>query len=337
MASETFLATFGLIGLRLVELYGVNPQQLKQGAGIHLNEIRDPKTRLPSALLDAAFARAAELIPDPAFGLRAAECWHPSHLGPLGFAWLSSGSLRTALKRMARFNKIIGQRMSSRCLDTSGGLQFIYEHGRGATPVGYVMADFGLSIVLSMCRTNFGALLAPERVTLRRPQPADCRPYEAFFACPVIFAAETDGFVLAGHLADSPLPTSNHELATAFDVILTRQLAALTSGDLVTRCQAYLLNELTSGEPSGGDLAKALGMSPRTLQRRLGESGLTYRSVLEKTRYELALRYLDDPDKTVTDITFLLGFSEQSAFTRAFRRWSGKAPTAYRDSRIPGS
>jgi AraC-like DNA-binding protein len=85
---------------------------------------------------------------------------------------------------------------------------------------------------------------------------------------------------------------------------------------------------MTSGEPSEEALARAMGMSPRTLQRRLGDLGLTYKGVLEKTRYDLALRYLDDPTKSVTDVTFLLGFSEQSAFTRAFKRWNGSAPTA---------
>ena len=75
-----------------------------------------------------------------------------------------------------------------------------------------------------------------------------------------------------------------------------------------------------------------MGLSSRTLQRKLAEYDVTYRSVLEAVRYDLAMRYLDDPSKTVTDITFLLGFSEQSAFSRAFKRWNGKAPTSYRES-----
>jgi AraC-like DNA-binding protein len=130
------------------------------------------------------------------------------------------------------------------------------------------------------------------------------------------------------------LPTSNNELATTCDVILAKQLAELANSDLESRCKAWLLEQLTSGEPSEETLARAMGMSPRTLQRKLGDLGLSYKSVLEKTRYDLALRYLDDPSKSVTDITFLLGFSEQSAFTRAFKRWSGKAPTSYRQSRL---
>lgn len=336
MASETFLATFGLIGLRLVELNGIDSRRFAQQMGIASIAIPDAKTRLPSALLDSAFERAAELIPDPAFALRAAECWHPSNLGPLGYAWLSSGSLRTALKRMARFTRIIGQRKSSRSSDESGGLRFTYDHGRGDTLIGYIMADFDLSLVFSMCRTNYGDTFALDVVTLRRPTPANSRPYEAFFGCPVEFGAIADSFLLSKHIADKPLPTSNHELATTFDAILSKQLLELGSGDLLTRCKAWLLQELTSGEPSEIDLAHAMGLSSRTLQRKLAEQELTYRNVLESTRYDLALRYLDDPSKTVTDITFLLGFSEQSAFTRAFKRWSGKAPTAYRSEQLSG-
>jgi AraC-like DNA-binding protein len=333
MASETFLASFGLIGLRLIELHGIDPQRFAQQVGITSLEIPDARTRLPSALLDLAFEKASSLIPDPAFALRSAECWHPSNLGTLGYAWLSSGSLRTALKRMARYTRVIGQRMSARCADDELGLHFLYEHGRGETRVGQTMADYTLALIVDMCRTNFGPALTLESVSLRRPVPKNPKPYQDFFSCPIHFGAAVDGFVLERHIADRPLPTSNHELATTFDAILAKQLAEIANGDLESRCKAYLLEQLTSGEPSEEALARAMGMSPRTLQRRLGDLGMTYKGVLEKTRYDLALRYLDDPKKSVTDVTFLLGFSEQSAFTRAFKRWNGSAPTAYRAER----
>ena len=330
MASETFLASFGLIGLRLVELNGIDPGRFAQQVGISSIELPDARTRLPSALLDVAFERAAQMIPDPAFALRAGECWHPSNLGPLGYGWLSSGSLRTALKRMARYTKLLGQRMASRCVEDPAGLRFVYDHGRGQGPAGPVMADFGLALVLSMCRTNYGPDLAPEWVSLRRPLPDDRAPYERLFRCPVRFAGAEDAFVLSRHAVDRALPTSNHELAVTFDAILAKQLGELNADAFPDRCRTYLLQELTSGEPSEEGLARAMGLSRRTLQRKLGENGLSYRTLLERTRYDLALRYLDDPARSVTDITFLLGFSEQSAFSRAFKRWSGKAPSEYR-------
>jgi AraC-like DNA-binding protein len=333
MANETFLATFGLIGLRLLEKYEIDPQRFAQQVGIPTIEVPSAKTRLPSGLLDRAFERAGALISNPSFALRAAECWHPSHLGTLGYAWLSSGSLSKALNRMARFNRILGQRKSSRCIETPDGLRYIYNHGRGDTTVGHLMADFDLSLILSMCRMNVGGPLAPEWVELRRPQPENRAPYDEYFACPVHFGAAQDGFLLARSIAERPLPTSNHELAITFDSILQKQLAELSTEDLLSRCKSFLLQELTSGEPSDDALAAAMCMSSRTLQRKLADLGWSYRNLLMTVRYELALRYLDDPVKTVTDITFLLGFSEQSAFTRAFKRWSGKSPTEYREGR----
>ncbi len=333
MANETFLATFGLIGLRLLEKYEIDPQRFAQQVGIATIDVPSAKARLPSGLLDRAFAKAATLIDDPAFALRASECWHPSNLGTLGYAWLSSGSLSKALNRMARFNRILGQRKFSRCLEQPNGMRFIYDHGRGDTEVGHLMADFDLSLIISMCRMNVGTQLSPESVTLRRPLPKNRSPYDAYFGCPVQFDAAQDGFVLARSIAERPLPTSNHELAITFDTILQRQLTELSTEDLVSQCKSYLLQELTSGEPSDAELATAMCMSSRTLQRKLSDLGWTYRSLLMSVRYELSLRYLEDTAKTMTDITFLLGFSEQSAFTRAFKRWHGKSPTEYRGTR----
>ncbi len=330
MKSDSFLASTGLVLERLVEVHGIDPQQFMRQVGINPATVRDAKARISSRLADAAFEKAAALIPDPAFALRAAQCWHPSNLGTLGYAWLSSGTLRNGLKRVERFSRIVGSLATFRCVDDANGLRFIYDHGRGDAPIGPVMADFILSIILDMCRTNFGDSLNPATVNLRRPEPEDQTPYCDFYACSVRFGASEDSFTLARHQTDRPLSTANHELATTFDAILTEQLAALSETNIPARCKAYLLRQLTSGEPSEEELATAMGMSRRTLQRRLGDLGLTYKSVLDGTRYDLALRYLGDPQRTVTEITFLLGFSEQSAFTRAFKRWSGKAPTSHR-------
>lgn len=330
MASETFLASVGIIGLRLVELHGINPHAFIRQFGVDPAVPIAPSTRLPATLVDAAFSKARELIPDPAFALRAGECWHPSHLGAIGFAWLSSSSLRTALKRLERFSRILGQKGSIRCEDGQDGLHVIFEHGRGNQPIGPVLADFCLSVFVTMCRTNYGTPMPIKAVHLKRPTPVDTTPYENFYSCPIHFAMPQDGFVLDREVADKPLLTSNQDLAGTFDAILATQLADLGSKDLLSRCKAFLLNELTSGEPSEEKMAAAMCMSRRTLQRKLGEEGFAYKALLEKTRHELALRYLDDPARTITDITFLLGFSEQSSFTRAFKRWSGKAPTAYR-------
>lgn len=330
MKTDSFLATGGQIAVRLFELHGIDSRQFLREVGIDPSMMRDPKARIPSRFADVAFEKAAALIDDPAFALRAAECWHPSNLGVLGYAWLSSGTLRTGLKRIERYSHILGTKTTFRCKDESGWLHFSFDHGRRDAPIGPVMADYILSLILGMCRMNYGSTLNPVAVNLRRPAPEDQKPYRDFFGCDIHFGADEDSFVLGSRTVDMPLPSGNHELAVTFDTILADQMAALGEGDITTRCKGYLLTQLTSGEPSEQALANAMGMSLRTLQRKIGDLGTTYKRLLDETRYDLALKYLDDPQRSITEITFLLGFSEQSAFTRAFKRWSEKSPSSYR-------
>ncbi|WP_313953542.1 AraC family transcriptional regulator [Accumulibacter sp.] len=330
MTTESSLASSWLIIFRLFEVHGVDAQRWLRELGVDPELARQPGARLPSGLADVVITRAAGLIANPAFGLTAGECWHPSSLGVLGYAWLSSSTLHQGLQRVERYSRVIGDRWRCHCVAGPSGLRFFCDHGRSDTVVGHVMADYILSIILAMCRSNFQRKLNPARVFLRRPLPADPSPYHDFFACDLHFGAEEDALVLSTEDADALLPTANRELAATFDAILAEQLARRREEDLVSRCQVFLLKQLTSGEPSVGDLVKTLGVSRRTLQRKLREMGTSYQQLLEETRYELARHYLHDSVKSVTEITFLLGFSEQGAFTRAFKRWSGTPPSDYR-------
>jgi AraC-like DNA-binding protein len=115
-----------------------------------------------------------------------------------------------------------------------------------------------------------------------------------------------------------------------FDGMLTTELARLDKSDVVTRCKAAVLEHLPSGEASAEEAARQLHMSPRTLQRKLADADTTYQQLVDDTRRDLALRYIEDPARSLTDITFALGFSQPSAFTRAFRRWTGVSPSEYR-------
>lgn len=331
--ASTSLATVWLMMLRLFEREGLAPDALIAGLGITREQLAEPGARVPSRLADVIFARAAAQIPDPAFALHAARCWHPSNLGILGYAWLSSSSLHTALKRLERYNRVLGERFHYRVHESADTLRFEYDHGRGEASVGPYMTDFSLSIILDMCRTNFGEQLQPLEVSVRRERPADTSAWDTHYGVPVNFGMPMASFVLSRADADRRLPSGNRAMAATFDTILAGQLAELVSDNLLTRCKAHLLEHLTSGEPSEGELAAALGLSRRTLQRKLAAFGLSYKRLVDEVREQLARRYLDDPQRSLTEITFLLGFSEQSAFTRAFRRWNGESPSTYRQRR----
>lgn len=330
---ETFLGTMGQVFVRLVEMHGIDARALVREAGVDPAALRDPSARIPSAFWDRAVASAAASIPDPAFALRAARCWHPSNLGALGHAWLASSTLRTGLERLQRYSRILGEKAELGITNTREGLRFVYDHRRRDPLLRAIGADFAMSLVLDMCRMNYGASLRPMEVRLSRARPADTEPYRHFYGCPIRYQANEDSFQFSHRVADELLPTANRQLAGTLDGILAAQLAALDKNNVLARCKSNVLEQLPSGEASEEDMARQLHMSRRTLQRKLAESNTTYQKLVDDTRRDLALRYLEDPGKSITDVTFLLGFSGQSAFTRAFKRWTGMSPTQFREQR----
>ena len=328
---ETFLATMGQVWVRLLEMHGVDVPALLRESGIDPASLRDSTARLSSSAGDRVVAKAGAVVPDPAFALRAARCWHPSHLGALGHAWLASSTLRTGLQRLERYGRILGERPQFKLTSTREGLRFTYDHRRRNPVLQAIGADFALSLIVDMCRMNYGAALRPVAVRLSRAKPGDPEPWKHHYGCPVHFGAGEDSFLLSLRVADEVLPTANRQLAGTLDSVLAGQLAALDRNNIPARCKAALLEQLTSGEISEGGMAKALHMSRRTLQRKLADASLSYQKLVDDTRRDLALRYLEDPHQSMTDITFRLGFSAQSAFNRAFRRWTGTSPSAYRE------
>jgi AraC-like DNA-binding protein len=330
MARETFLATTGQIFLKLLEMHGIDAERFVREGGYAPDVFRDPSARLPTSAVDKAVKAVAARIGDPAFALRAARCWHPSNLGALGHAWLASSTLRTALQRLERYNRILSEKATYRLRESPGGVRLVFDHGRQDLTFGALGADYALSILVDMCRMNFGASLRPLEVTLRRPTPEEPAPWEQFYGGRILFGAAQDSLLFARRDVDLPLPVSNRVIAGTLDTILVQQLAELDRSNVPARCKAALLERLSGGDAPEADIAKVLHMSRRTLQRKLAEADLTYQQLMDDTRRDLALRYIGDSTKTITEITFLLGFSGQSAFTRAFRRWTGSSPSDYR-------
>lgn len=328
--SETGLASLAQIFRRLLEMYGLDAPAIGREAGIDLTRLPGPRERIEAERIEVMLRRAAALIPNPAFGLQAARCWHPANLGVLGHAWLASSTLRTGLQRLERYWRVVGERATTTVEQTRQGLTVTYRRKPGDPLVAAIVADIAMSIMLDMCRLNAGASLRPIGVSLRRREPQGKEAYNRFYGCAVRFGAENDAFVLANADVDSPLLSSNRQLAAVLDRMLTEELARLSKGDVVTRCKAAVLERLESGEMSEAQMAKALHLSRRTLQRKLADADTSYQKLVDEMRRDLALRYIEDPVRSITDITFTLGFSQQSAFTRAFRRWTGLSPSDYR-------
>lgn len=314
-------------------MHGLDAVQIAREAGIDLAKAPAPSERIAIDKVDAMLRVAIPLIRDPAFGLQAARCWHPAHLGVLGHAWLSSDTLRTGLERVARYYRLVGERGMTKVDVSRHGVKVCFRPNRGdpaAVPVAGVVADIAMAVLLDMCRMNAGAALRPVAASLCRPKPEQSEGYERFFGCRVRWRSDEDCFVLSAQDADRPLPSANKQLAAMFDRMLTEELGRLDRSDVVSRCRSEVLQHLESGEMSEEEMAKRLHMSRRTLQRRLAEADTNYLRLVDDTRKDLALRYIEDASRSLTDVAFTLGFSQQSAFTRAFKRWTGLSPSDYR-------
>jgi AraC-like DNA-binding protein len=322
---------------RLLELHGLDAVGMARQAGVDLAALPAPGERIEVDKIDAMLRVAIPLVNEPAFGLHAARCWHPSELGVLGYAWLSSSTLRTGLERAVRYSRLVGERGIPEIEDTRQGLKVRFSAKRGdpaIVPVAAVFVDIVMALLFDLCRMNAGASLRPMAASLRRTRPDPADAYARFFGCPVQFAAEENAFVISSKDADRALPSANRQLAAVFDKLLTEELARLDKADVVSRCRAAVLGHLPSGEGSAEETAKQLHMSPRTLQRKLADANTTYVQLVDDTRKDLALRYIEDPSRSLTDITFSLGFAQPSAFTRAFKRWTGLSPSDYRANRL---
>jgi AraC-like DNA-binding protein len=144
------------------------------------------------------------------------------------------------------------------------------------------------------------------------------------------FEAARDAVTYTRESFEARLPTGNPELARASDAAVADYLNRLGHDDVVARLRKLLVEQLTLGEPTLKDVARRLGVSQRSLQRRLDAEQTSYRGVLENTRHELALSYMGDFRYSITDIAYLLGFGSATSFGRAFVRWTGEQPRIYR-------
>jgi AraC-like DNA-binding protein len=184
-----------------------------------------------------------------------------------------------------------------------------------------------------MCREIAAAPIVPLTVQLPYRRPADVRAYEQFYGAPLAFGALTTAFLLRNDDLARPVVSADATLTGYLDRLAEHLLAALGDEDtLRARVRRVLWSALSAGVPALEDVGRVVGMSPRTLQRRLRAEGTTLTAVLTELRYDLARPLLQDGRLAVAEVAFLLGYEDPSAFHRAFRRWFQCSPRAFRQA-----
>jgi AraC-like DNA-binding protein len=327
------MAGGGLSRLAIARLKsaGVPVAPLLKRVGLTPEAIADPEERLNVRSQIALLDEAAIALKDDRLGFTLARDFDPREIGLLYYVMASSQSLGDALKRVARYSKITNEAL---VVGYQEGNRLIVSLSYSGVPrhSDRHQIEFCMFGVLRMCRVLTGQNVIPQHFSISHHRSGDNSEMARFVGTKVEFGADRDEFALNADARELPLIHADSHLN---DLLLKYCEAALADrrGDmsqLRTRVENAISSVLPHERVRVEDVARSLGMSKRTLARRLSDEGLNFTEILQQLRRDLAVRYLDDRRLHVSKIAWLLGFHEVSAFTHAFKRWTGKTPNQIR-------
>jgi len=338
LKSEQDLASIPMAGgglsrlaIARLESAGVQAAPLLMRAGLTPELMADPGERLSVQSQIRLLNEAAIALKDDCLGFTLARDFDLREIGLLYYVMASSQTLGEALKRVARYSKV-----------TNEALVFGYQEGNKlALSLTYSgvprhsdrhQIEFCMFAVLRICRVLTGLNLVPQQFSFSHYRSEGISDMTRFVGTKVEFGGDTDEFALDADARELPLthsdPYLNKLLLKTCEAALAERKEDVS--ELRTRVENAISSLLPHGRVLVGDVARSLGMSERTLARKLSDEGLNFTDILQELRRDLAVRYLDDRKLHVSKIAWLLGFNEVSAFTHAFKRWTGKTPSEMR-------
>ncbi len=282
-------------------------------------------------------AEGVRLTGDEQLGLHLGEAIRPGYYGVLGYLIMSCATLSDALHRQARYASLVGNlgRVELDEEPPRDGLepQVVHSWHPSLPQHQRLHAEETLAGWVTFGHWISGLTVPPTEVRFQYPAPADTSEYQRIFRCPVLFEQADNALVFPKRLLATPLGQADAQLRQLLDAHADRLLGELRQGhSVLDRARHELALQLPEQGADLELLAQTLQLSPRTLQRRLREAGLSFSQLLDETREQLVLHYLRDPALELAEIAFLVGFSEAGSLARAFRRWTGQSPGAYRQN-----
>ena len=251
--------------------------------------------------------------------------------GAFGLAFKSAASLLGSYRRVERYGKVVTSIANFRVDVAHDSVSMAVVPGRESRPGLSMTNELAVAAAVSLshevCRDNF----APAAVYFSGDKPVDDSAYRQHFGCPIHFGAGRDAFDVDAACASRPNRLSDEGISQFFEAHLDEVLSGI--GDhsaLEHRVLDQIGDALSEGVPALSRVAGRMAMSTRSLQRRLAEADLSYQELVGQARKRLAVQLLTRTDYPLAEIAFLTGFSDQSGFTRAFKRWHGKTPGAFR-------
>ncbi len=320
---------------RAMDVWGIELNEVIQACDIHQDDFKDHESRISAEKMALIMDYCNKAKGRQDFSIAIAEQFHPSMFHALGYAMLCSDSLKDAFYRIAQYKRVVSNTCTLTVETRAENMHFVmnvkcYEDSHRPVLSQDSVVSF-LGTMVQFARETLKSDYSPLAVHLNWPTPNyDTQFLNDFFQCDVIFDSDEislvyDEATLSKHLVGgNPLLTQSHEK------MLDDYLSRLDKNDVEQRVKNRIYEMLPLGTPSQTEIAAKLGMSLRNLQRRLQERETSFRDILEATRKKLALEYIQQNHLSFSEIGYLVGFSNIGNFNRAFKRWTGSTPGAYR-------
>lgn len=333
MHTETVSAAFISHVVTTAGKYGCDSDALLNPVGLSRELLSDPALHIPAQKLREIYRMAVEHSGIPHFGLLVGASVRPGSFSSFGYVAMTSATLGDALNMLLRFNKTVFDSPAvspnfyitddvailEQSRDNSGSSQFD------------VSLEATLACFFSFGRWLVGSDLPLEAVHMRRDAPVETAVYDRFFGCPVHFCSNMNALVFKASKLQMPVEGADRRMHYKLIREAELQLGHVNASFPVTRrLRGMMVEQMPMRPVRLESLAQDLAMSPRTLQRKLASEGQHFSSLFESVRMELAELYLKNPSLTITEIAIMLGFSDISSFSRAFREMYAMSPSSYR-------
>ena len=296
-----------------------------------MTDMDDSDARCASEKISHLWELAVTRSGNPELGITKLRRIQPATFDVLGYAMMSSPDLRVSLECLVRYLRIVSDAITVRLSEESDNEFAVDLHILSETQaVPRQRVEFDFLTLMSFLRWISGDELTPLRMEFSYPPPDCPQKYYAAFGCPLQFSMPRNRLILVSSDLLLPLPACNSELSKFHSQFAVHHIKRMDEQQISFRVQELIISRLPGGEPRREDIAGALCLGPRTLQRRLQGEGTSFLSLLDETRCELARQYLEQRRLSVGEMTYMLGFADQGTFFRSCKRWFGVSPKTYR-------
>ncbi len=325
---STTLATWAGAIATALESRGLDSSAVFADAGLDISQTLDPDARYLVSDMSKLWRECVNASGDPAFGLAVPAFRSSTTFHAMGTVLDACGSLKESLRRLTKLSRLVSNIAEMQLNELPNGdwvLTWAIENDMRLE-----VADEALDAFLS----SLVSRLFPEdivEVYFVRQRPEDPTPwYETFYNCPIHFGSDKDSVVIAKDAMGKVRQAPNPALASASETVALDYLQKLDRENVVLQVENEIRHRLQDGEPKQNDIAEFLHLSVRQLQRKLAAQNTSFAQLLQEVRHQLAKEYLADSKRSIVDISLSLGFSDQSNFSAAFRRWEGVSPSQFR-------